>query len=170
MKNNRQELNEWIITILTAIVLVIVIRTFILDSRVVPTPSMVPTIEPWDRLFVEKVTHRFKGLERVIVLFHRNNWLKDDLIKRLIALPGDTVEIKGGKVYVNDEPLDEPYLAEPMHYEYPLIQVPEGKIFVLGDNRNRSYDSHEWGFADLESVKGKALFTYWPLNRMKYWK
>jgi signal peptidase I len=173
MSINKQEIKEWVITILTAIVLVIIIRAFVLDSRVVPTPSMVPTIQPWDRLFVEKITHRFKGLERgEVIVFAppKQSRLEDDLIKRLIGLPGDTVEIRAGKVYVNDEPLVEPYLAEPIQYEYPLIKVPEGKIFVLGDNRNRSYDSHEWGFVDLESVKGKALFTYWPLNRMKYWK
>jgi signal peptidase I len=173
MSINKQEIKEWVITILTAIVLVIIIRAFVLDSRVVPTPSMVPTIQPWDRLFVEKITHRFKGLERgEVIVFAppEQSRLKDDLIKRLIGLPGDTVEIKAGKVYVNSEPLMEPYLAEPIQYEYPLITVPEGKMFVLGDNRNRSYDSHEWGFADLESVKGKALFTYWPFDRMKYWK
>ena len=64
----------------------------------------------------------------------------------------------------------EPYLAEPIQYEFSPVTVPEGKIFVLGDNRNRSYDSHEWGYAELDSVKGKALFTYWPFTRMKVWK
>ena len=170
---NKQEIKEWIITILTAIVLVIIIRAFILDSRVVPTPSMVPTIQCGDRLFVEKVTHRFKGLQRgdvIVFVPPEQSRLEDDLIKRLIGLPGDTVEIRDGKVYVNNQALEEPYLAEPIQYEYSLVKVPEGKLFVLGDNRNRSYDSHEWGFADLDSVKGKALFTYWPFNRLKYWK
>lgn len=173
MSIDRQEIKEWLITILTALVLVVLIRTFLLDSRVVPTPSMVPSIQCWDRLFVEKVTHRFQGLERgdvVVFVPPIQSGLKDDLIKRLIGLPGDTVEMKDGKLYVNNEPQEEPYLAEPIQYEFPIITVPEGKMFVLGDNRNRSYDSHEWGFAELDSVKGKALFTYWPLNRMKYWR
>lgn len=171
-RTTNQEIKEWIITILTAVVLVVIIRTFILDSRVVPTTSMVPTIKPGDRLFIEKITYRFQGLERGEVIVFKppvQSGLKDDLIKRLIALPGDTVEVKNGKLYLNDVPQDEPYLAEPIQYTYKKITVPPDKIFVMGDNRNRSYDSHEWGFADQSSVKGKALVTYWPINRMRVW-
>lgn len=173
MSINKQEVREWVITILTAIILVIIIRAFILDSRIVPTPSMVPTIQCGDRLFVEKITHRFWGLERgevIVFVPPEQSQLKDDLIKRLIGLPGDTIEIKDGTLYINTEPQEEPYLAESIQYEFGPVKVPEGKIFVLGDNRNRSFDSHEWGFADLDSVKGKALITYWPLDRLKYWK
>lgn len=172
IKNIRQEIKEWIYTLLIAVVLVIIIRTFLLDSRVVPTTSMVPTIKPGDRLFVEKISHRFSGLERGEVIVFKppiKSGLKDDLIKRLIALPGDTVEVKDSKLYINDEPQDEPYLNEPIQYSYKKVTVPEGKLFVMGDNRNRSYDSHEWGFVDIVSVKGKAFFTYWPLNRMMAW-
>lgn len=168
----KQEIKEWIYTILIAVVLVVIIRTFLLDSRVVPSTSMVPTIKPGDRLFVEKITHRFSGLERGEVIVFRpppQSGLKDDLIKRLIALPGDTVEVKDGKLYINDEPQEEPYINEPIEYTFKKATVPEGKIFVMGDNRNRSYDSHEWGFADLADVKGKAFFTYWPLNRITLW-
>jgi signal peptidase I len=169
----RQEIKEWVIVVLTAIISVLIIRTFILDSRIIPSPSMVPSIQPGDRMFVEKITHRFKGLERGDVIVFappKESGEKDDFIKRLIGLPGDTVEVKDGKLYVNDEPQDEPYLAEPMRYTYNKVKVPEGKIFVMGDNRNDSLDSHVWGFADIKSVKGEAFFTYWPLNRMKYWK
>lgn len=173
MSMNKQEVREWVMTILTAVVLVIIIRAFILDSRIVPTPSMVPTIQCGDRLFVEKITHRFWGLERgdvIVFVPPEQSQLKDDLIKRLIGLPGDTIEIKDGTLYINTEPQEEPYLAESIQYEFEPVKVPEGKIFVLGDNRNRSFDSHEWGFANLDSVKGKALITYWPLDRLKYWK
>jgi len=173
MSINKQEAKEWFITILTAIILVIIIRAFILDSRIVPTPSMVPTIQCGDRLFVEKITHRFWGLERgevIVFVPPEQSQLTDDLIKRLIGLPGDTIEIKDGTLYINDKPQEEPYLAEPIQYEFGPVKVPEGKMFVLGDNRNRSFDSHEWGFAHLDSIKGKALITYWPLNRLKYWK
>lgn len=173
MTDTRQEIKEWLLTILTAIVLVIIIRTFLLDSRIVPSASMVPTIEIGDRLFVEKITHRFQGIERgdvVVFVPPASSNLTDDLIKRVVGLPGDKLEMKDGKLYVNGEPQEEPYIAEPIQYEFPALTVPEGKMFVLGDNRNRSYDSHEWGFADLDSVKGKALITYWPLDRWKYWK
>jgi len=167
-----QEIKEWIYTILIAVVLVILIRAFILDSRVVPSTSMVPSIVPGDRLFVEKITHRFFGLERGDVIFFKpphNSFLKDDLIKRLIALPGDTVEVKDGKLYLNGEPQDEPYINEPIEYEMPKLVVPPDSIFVMGDNRNRSLDSHVWGVAEISSVKGKALLTYWPLNRIRTW-
>ena len=169
---SRQEIKEWIYTIAVALVIVVVMRIFILDTRVVPTTSMVPTIMPGDRLFVEKITHRFNDLERGEVIVFKpplESGLKDDLIKRLIALPGDTVEVKEGKLYINGVAQDEPYLAEPIAYTMKKIEVPEGKMFVLGDNRNRSYDSHEWGFADIKSLKGKALLTYWPLDRIRTW-
>ena len=167
-----KEIKEWVMTILLAVVLVIVIRTFVMDSRIVPTTSMVPTIMPQDRLFVEKITCRFGGLQRGEVIVFKppaQSGLKDDLIKRLIGLPGDTVEVKNGKLYVNDVLQNEPYLAEPIQYSLKKITVPEGKLFVLGDNRNRSYDSHEWGFVDIANVKGKAFITYWPLHRFKVW-
>lgn len=172
IKSLKEEIKEWVLTILIAVILVVIIRLFILDSRIVPTTSMVPSIMPGDRLFVEKVTIHFSDLRPGEVIVFKpppESNLKDDLIKRLIALPGDTVEVKDGKLYVNDVVLEEPYLAEPMTYEYPKTVVPEGKIFVMGDNRNSSYDSHAWGFADLDSVKGRALVTYWPFDRMKLW-
>jgi len=169
---NKQEIKEWIVTIAVALVLVVIIRTFILDTRIVPTTSMVPTIQPGDRLFVEKITLHIQGLERgEVIVFEPpvQSGLKDDLIKRLIALPGDTVETKDGKLYINNVAQDEPYLAEPIQYTEKEVTVPEGKIYVMGDNRNRSYDSHEWGFADIKDVKGKALLTYWPLKRVRLW-
>ncbi|MDD2401644.1 MAG: signal peptidase I [Clostridia bacterium] len=169
----KREVKEWIGIILLAIFLVVIIRTFILDNRIVPTPSMVPTIQPGDRLFVEKITHRFKELERgevIVFVSPEQSNMKEDFIKRLIGLPGDIIEIKDSTLFVNGEPLDEPYLAEPMQYSLTERKVPEGKFFALGDNRNRSYDSHEWGFAEITSIKGKALYTYWPISRRKYWK
>ncbi len=172
IKTRKEEIKEWVMTILLAVVLVIIIRMFILDSRIVPTTSMVPSIIPGDRLFVEKITTRFCDLYRGEVIVFKppvESNLTDDLIKRLIALPGDTVEVKNGKLYVNDVPQNESYLAEAMTYEYPKVVVPPGKIFVMGDNRNRSFDSHAWGFADINSVKGRAFVTYWPLDRVKLW-
>lgn len=168
-----QEIREWIFTILIALVLVIIIRTFILDSRVVPSSSMVPAIVPGDRLFVEKISHRFNGLSRGdVVVFKppQKANLKDDLIKRLIALPGDTVEVKNGQLYLNDVAQDEPYLNQkPIEYTMAKKVIPPGSIFVMGDNRNNSLDSHVWGVAEITSIKGKAWITYWPLNRIKMW-
>ncbi|MDX9871307.1 MAG: signal peptidase I [Clostridia bacterium] len=169
---NMKEIKEWLYTIGIAVVLVIIIRAFILDTRIVPSTSMVPSIVPGDRLFVEKITHHISGLDRgEVVVFEPPpaSGLTDDLIKRLIALPGDTVEVKDGKLYLNDVPQEEAYIPEPIEYTYEKQVVPPGKIFVMGDNRNRSYDSHEWGFVDIDSVEGKALLTYWPFDRIRFW-
>ncbi|MFY9173736.1 MAG: signal peptidase I [Peptococcia bacterium] len=172
ISDRRKEIREWIYTILIAVVLVVVIRMFLLDSRIVPSSSMEPSIIPGDRLFVQKITHHFAGLQRgEVVVFSppARSGLQDDLIKRVIALPGDTVEIKEGKLFLNGEPQEEPYILEPINYEMELKKVPEGCIFVLGDNRNYSSDSHVWEFADISSVKGKAWVTYWPLERIRTW-
>lgn len=168
----RKELREWVISIVVVLLIVIPLNIFALDNRRVPTGSMVPTIHPGDWLFVDTLTYRFRELERGdIVVFAPPDQLdiEDDLIKRLIGLPGDTIEIKDGQLYVNDIPQEEPYIEETIEYTMAKIRVPEGKIFVLGDNRNFSYDSHVWGFVDISNVKGKALWRYWPLSRLKVW-
>ncbi|MDR1204213.1 MAG: signal peptidase I [Peptococcaceae bacterium] len=167
----KEDIKEWALLLLTAVAIVLVIRMTILDNRIVPSGSMMPTIRPGDRLFVEKVTHHFGGVHPGdIVVFDPPEAanFEDDLIKRLIAVAGDSVEVKNGTLYVNDHPVDEPYVEDPMNYEMAKQTVPDGKIFVLGDNRNSSLDSHRWGFADLDSVQGKAMLIYWPLNRLHF--
>src|SRR5690606_34422249 len=88
------------------------------------------------------------------------------LIKRVIAVPGQTIEVRGGEVLVNGQPLDESYIAEPPRYEYPITEVEPGSLFVLGDNRNRSADSHNFGTIPLDQVVGRADFRYWPLGEI----
>jgi len=86
----------------------------------------------------------------------------------VIGLPGETIEIKDGKVYVDGKALNEPYLAEPIAYEFGPVVVPENSLLVLGDNRNHSFDSHYWNaWLTRDRVKGKAFLTYWPLNHIK---
>jgi signal peptidase I len=167
----KEDLKEWALLLLTAVSIVLVVRMAILDNRIVPSGSMIPTIRPGDRLFVEKVTSRFGGVHPGdIVVFKppEASGFTDDLIKRLIAVEGETVEIKDGKLYVNDQPIKEPYVEETINYELEKQTVPEDKVFVLGDNRNYSVDSHYWGFADEDSIQGKALLIYWPLNRFRF--
>lgn len=172
MTNWQKELREWVILIVITLLIMVPINIFALDNRTVPTGSMIPTIKPGDRLFVDTLSYRFRDLERGdIVVFSPPAGLDitDDLIKRLIGLPGDTIEIKNGQLFLNDIAQDEPYINEPITYTMPKILVPEGKIFVLGDNRNSSYDSHMWGFVDMNNVKGKALWRYWPFSRLTLW-
>jgi signal peptidase I len=93
----------------------------------------------------------------------------EKFVKRVIALPGETVEVRAGAgVFINGRRLQEPYLRELPGYWMPARVVPQGKVFVLGDNRNQSYDSHAWGFLDQESVQGVMIFRYWPVTRIGF--
>lgn len=156
-----------------AAVLTLVLRSFVIDARQIPSESMVPTLQIGDRLLVDKIIYKFTDLHRGdIIVFApppeaRTPELgNDDLIKRIIGLPGDKIQVQNGIVYINNKPLDEPYIAEKPTYTYGPETVPEDTFFMMGDNRNRSFDSHAWGFMPQENVKGRAFVRYWPLNRM----
>ena len=126
--------------------------------------SMEPTIRPGDRIVLMK-TGSIKKSD--IIIFKSPEDTETYLVKRVIGLPGDVVEIAGGQLYLNGKPMDEPYLKESfIVYKYDLAQVPSGKLFVLGDNRNNSDDSTVWGFLPAENIRGKVIFRYWPLNRL----
>jgi len=158
---------EWVFIIAIAFLLSIVIRTYVLDTRIVPTGSMLPTIQLQDRLIVDKFVYKFKPLERgdVIVFKAPDSADEDlDLVKRLIGLPGEEVQIKDGKVWIDGKCLNEPYVSSPPNYEYGPVVVPEGQYFFLGDNRNQSKDSHIWGFMPSENVLGRVWVRYWPLS------
>jgi signal peptidase I len=90
----------------------------------------------------------------------------DAFIKRVIGLPGDKVEVKGGRVFINDQALRESYIAEDPQYQYGPVTVPQDAYLVLGDNRNNSYDSHYWGFVPRDRIIGRAVVRFWPMNRL----
>ena len=109
----------------------------------------------------------FRGPQRGdIIVFRYPKDLSRDFIKRVIALPGDTVEIKEGHVYVNNSQLDEGYLTDQPHYSEAAQKIPPAQYFVLGDNRNASSDSHVWGLVPEENIIGKAWVTYWPVDQL----
>ena len=166
--------NPWIEavkTIVTAGVLAFGIRTFVAEARYIPSGSMEPTLEINDRLIIEKMSYRFRSPERGdVVVFSPTEKLlqqnfKDAFIKRVIGLPGEKIQVKGGRVYVNDKPLREKYIEEEPQYDYGPVTVPEDQYLVLGDNRNNSYDSHYWGFVPKENLIGRAVVRFWPFNR-----
>jgi signal peptidase I len=156
-----------------ALVLAVILRLFIAEPRYIPSDSMVPTLEIGDRLVVEKVSYYLRPpLTGDIVVFDPPLQLQEfgyapdkAFIKRIIGTPGDVVQIQGGLVYLNGQPLVEEYLAEPPAYEMPAVQVPAHQYFVMGDNRNNSNDSHVWGFLPQENIIGRAVFRFFPLDR-----
>jgi signal peptidase I len=150
-------------TVVISVLLFLAINA--LSARIrVDGSSMVPTFQDGEFVIVEKVSYRFSDPRRGdVVVFHFPRDPEQEYIKRVIGLPGDQVSIRQEKVYLNGELLNEPYIAAAPRYELEF-QVPEGELFVLGDNRNNSSDSHDWGTVPLDFVVGKAVFVYWPLT------
>jgi signal peptidase I len=161
-------------TVVMVVSLVVGIQTFIARSYYIPSGSMLPTLQINDRLMVDKLSYRFSNPVRGdIVVFDPPAKLgfKDAFIKRAIGLPGDRVEVKNGKVYINDKALSEKYVEEAATYNWSSANltpdgiVPEGHYLVLGDNRNNSYDGHYWGFIPKDRIVGKAVVRFWPIDR-----
>jgi signal peptidase I len=157
-----------------ALVLAFLIRGFVAEPRFIPSSSMVPTLRIGDRLIVEKLSyHQHEPHFRDIVVFQPPDLLlsqgyKADqaFIKRVIGLPGQTVEVKQGKVFVDGKALTEPYIAAPPTYVMKPIVVTPGHVFVMGDNRNNSNDSHVWGLLPQQNIIGRAWERFFPFDRL----
>ena len=147
------------------------LREFVAEARYIPSGAMLPTLEINDRLIINKLGYKFTDPQRGdLVLFSPTDALKPQyknaFIMRIIGLPGETVEVKNGQVIINGEALSEEYIAEEPEYEWGPEVIPDEAYFVLGDNRNNSYDSHSWGFVPRDYIIGKATKRYWPPQRM----
>jgi len=170
-----------------ALLIALVVRTLLLQAFKIPSSSMENTLLVGDHIFVNKFIYgyhvpytkgrilRFSTPKRGdIIVFVFPEDPSKDFIKRVVGLPGDTVEVRRKTVFVNGEPLVEPYtrFAEGRDADslvrtrdnMPPVRVPEGKLFVMGDNRDRSYDSRFWGFVDMDAIIGKALFIYFSID------
>ncbi|MEM7556613.1 MAG: signal peptidase I [Cyanobacteria bacterium P01_A01_bin.84] len=165
---------ENIILIGIALFLAFLIRTFIAEPRFIPSDSMVPTLLTGDRLVIEKVSYRFEkpSFGDIIVFqppqtLQKQGYLKDQaFIKRIIGEPGDAIAVEKGKVYRNGEVLQENYIKEPPIQDFVEKKVPDNEYFVMGDNRNDSNDSRYWGSLPEENIIGRAVFRFFPLNRI----
>lgn len=153
-----------------AIAIAVVVRCFIAEPRFIPSNSMDPTLHIGDRLLIEKVSYRFHPPHYGdIVVFEPPPQLQaigyrpeQAFIKRVMGLPGDILAVHQGQLYRNDRPLAEPYILASPAYEMAPVTVPNDALFVMGDNRNDSNDSHIWGFLPMENVIGHATLRFWP--------
>jgi signal peptidase I len=166
-------------TVGVTLVVSLLLRTFVAEPRYIPSLSMFPGLDVGDRLVAEKLTYKLShGPERGdVVIFHppaellrKAGYPADEVfIKRVVAVAGDTVEVHRGVTFINGvsmQPLESTFTMEAPRYELQALTVPEGNIFVMGDNRNNSYDSHAWGPLPVENVLGRACFMYWPPNKV----
>lgn len=178
---------EWIESIVVAALLALVIRTFLFQAFKIPSGSMRMTLLEGDRLMVNKLRYgplvpftkqRIPGFSKPkrgdIIVFIYPEDPKRDFIKRLIAFGGETVEIRDGTIYIDDKPVDEPRIKDRYYYnagsyagEGEVVRVPEGQVFVLGDNSANSRDSRYWGFVPEDNIVGRAELLYWPFNRLR---
>ena len=155
-------LREFLAILALAIAIFFLIQTAV-QSSIVVFSSMEPNLHPGQRLLISKVVYKFHEPERGdIIVFPNPNNSDEDYIKRIIGLPGETIEIKGGVVYINGSKLDEPYIKDPPSRPFPEQEIPEDSYFVLGDNRNNSTDSRTGWTVPLESIIGKAWLSTWP--------
>lgn len=173
-RSNRNEWWEATKTAVCGLLLAAGVHTFVAEVRYIPSESMTPTLQVGDRLIVEKLIYRLHPPKRGdIVVFKAPPELKarnlnDDMIKRVIGIPGDVVVINRGTGFVNGQEIAQPYVQNSADYSYGPVKVPADSYFVLGDNRNHSYDSHIWGFLPRKDIIGQAIFRFFPLNHSQF--
>lgn len=161
------EIVDWIKSLAIAGLLAIIIHAFFFAVIVVSGPSMETTLHDGERLIMNKIVYNFNEPERGdIVIFHANE--KDDYIKRVIGLPGETIEYRNNQLFINNEPVDEPYLGDTYTRNFGPEVIPENTVFVMGDNRMESQDSRALGSISTDQIIGRVKLLIWPLNRFGF--
>lgn len=170
---------EWIKALAIGIIIFAFIRTFFFSNYVVEGESMMPTLEEGNKLVVNKIGYQISDFNRFdVIVFHANK--KEDYVKRIIGLPGDKIEYRDDQLFINGKKTDEPFLdiykeelfGGRLTGDFTLKEitgekrVPEGSLFVLGDNRLGSWDSRHFGYISVEQVVGKVDLRYWPLKEV----
>ena len=173
---------NWGEPLVVAAIFAILIRTFLFAPYKIPTGSMIPTLLVGDKIFVDKISYRFEPPKRGdVVVFKYPLDSKKDFVKRLVGLPGERVEIRGGVAIINGHPLTEAPFSSNYYYNVDredwkfghtgqVFEIPAHYYFMLGDNSANSSDSRNWGFVPQRNVLGKAKFVWWPPSRVKVLK
>lgn len=166
--NVKKEVREWVVSIAVALIAVLIIRTFLFTVIKVEGPSMNDTLWENDRLIVTIADMKINGPQRFDVVITHFPDSDKRYVKRVIALPGETLEIRNGVTYINGEALDEPFVTHPSTSDFGPYTVPEGQYMVLGDNRSNSHDSRadDVGPVDKDMIIGKVRFIMWPFSRI----
>lgn len=173
-ENKRESffLTEVLQSVAIAVILAILIKVFLFQPFYIPSGSMEPTLVKGDRIIVNKLTYHISEPKRGdIIVFKYPLNPKRDFIKRVIGLPGETLEIRDSKVFINGRVIEQPYLPAGLKYEkFPSVKIPKDQYFMMGDNRNNSEDSRSWGTLPKKNIIGKAMLIYWPTNRLRIFK
>jgi signal peptidase I len=170
----RRQTVEWVLLIGGALVLALVLRTFLVQSFYIPSDSMDPTLKVHDRVLVNKLSYKLHDVHRgdIVVFSKPPNEVSDikDLVKRVIGLPNETVEGHDNHIFINGKQLDEKYLpAGTRTSTFDPVKVPSGRVWVMGDNRTRSEDSRVFGPIRESSIVGRVFVRMWPPNRLHFW-
>jgi len=178
--NSKDKKGGWK-SLLIWILIAVFLRWQVIEPRWIPSGSMLPTLQINERLLIEKVSPKLNILFSThpqrdsIVVFKPPKPLVDAgyesnqaLIKRVVGVAGDTIKIHDGKLIRNDIDMYEPWIMEGMNYEMDVFTVPDNSIWVLGDNRNNSLDSHLWGALPVKNVVGTAVLRYWPIKKIEF--
>ncbi|HOJ39401.1 MAG TPA: signal peptidase I [bacterium] len=174
-RQKREGVLEWFKSLLWAVAIALLIRAFLVGNFRIPSTSMVPTLKVGDRLLANKVVYRYRRPARgEVVIFKYPEDPSRDFVKRMIALPGERVLIRGGRIYINGKCVEDERVRCRYYYSEGTIgvsseaQVPPDAYYVLGDNSINSKDSRYWGFVPAKYIVGQAVFTYWPPWRMGF--
>ncbi len=164
-QNRNRETASWVFSLLAAVVIAFALRLFIFEFIHVDGPSMQPTLQDEEYVFMEKVTYWFSQPQRGDIIICRFPHSTKSYVKRVIGIGGDTLSIEGGVLYINGNASND-YFSGLMNNDMETIAVPDGYVFVMGDNRNNSTDSRVVGALSLDMVQGKAVFVIWPIGNI----
>lgn len=172
-RNLRRTLLEWVVLVAAALLIALIVKTFLFAAFWIPSDSMVPTLQENDRVLVNKLSYRLHDVHRgdVVVFTAPDEARSDikDLVKRVVGLPGETIEGRDGSIYVDGRLLEEPYLPEgTVSRVFAPVEVPEGMLFVLGDNRLGSSDSTRFGPIPESDIVGRVFIRIWPPSRLGF--